>query len=313
MACVAFAVMGRSPLFQAPVMSKGATCSPFSSEPTRIVGERPLKIVGANNKTLCFFKERPDLSLGDRLVQRIDSDGFFGVPCLQKIELESEDKTRRGICSHAVENATDLRSFDIASKMGDFPTLDVQKMDLLDILLGNTDRHAANALVQGDRLIPIDHDAVAMGRIFLDLHSLTSSESLVYGEFMDNGRYFRSFWIQDHANRGVEPFKQIKAPVERQIVNWINNFDFETRAADLLKELDQSEADYIRLHLILLKEIIGKRGHTFAEFVKFQQNGLFEEALRAARDVSPSTEAFRAKFFEEFRKQLQKLLVKPTP
>ncbi len=319
-ALVAFAIMYGSP-YQAPplnqVMLKSTPCNPFSSEPIRLDGA---KIMGANNQTLCFFKNRPDLHPGDRLAQRIDSDGFFGIPCLEKIAIQIGDRTIRGICSHAVDNATDLRSSDFPSKMGEFSILDVQKMALLDVLLGNTDRHLANALIQGDRLIPIDHDAAAMGRIFLNAHWLTTSEPFVNKEFQEHGRYLRSFWIKSHALERGDHFQQINAPVDLQIVNWINHFDIEMRAADLLNQLDQSEADYIRLHVLLLKEVIGVRGHTFAEFVRFQQEGLFEEALRAARDVciaafppseisrraSPSSkEAFRRKFFIEFPNQLR--------
>eukprot|EP00891_Asterochloris_glomerata_P006752 jgi/Astpho2/6752/Aster-06767 len=95
----------------------------------------------------------------------LDHQHFAGVPptalvsCQQRTSMDADsvlfpmEDVKVGSLQHYVRSEGDCEERGCSS----FPVEEVHKIAVLDIRLANTDRNAGNILVEGDRLIPIDH------------------------------------------------------------------------------------------------------------------------------------------------------------
>ena len=88
----------------------------------------------------------------------------FGVPETRIVHIKGHRLGRQGLSGHKLVRASIQKFVDgesIMNGFNDFDKSEIQALTVLDLLLGNCDRHFGNALYKDEKLIPIDHGNIA--------------------------------------------------------------------------------------------------------------------------------------------------------
>lgn len=238
----------------------------------------------------------------------IDSDGVLSVP--PTVKLEVEFPRRHGSAESIIKvgslqrfargDAVDTLSFE---QMQDLPVAQVQKIGLLDALIGNADRNFGNCLVDPatGELTPIDH-----GFSLLD--------SIDYR--LDNPQ------PQSEMNTHFHVLPQLAEPTSPELARWVLSLNGDAIAGRLRRELNLPESSIreFRMRLSILQRALEQR-KPLSEIVPMlmasQEHCLIETCAASAAETCrnmekewerlPPHEAERARtetYYNIFHKEL---------
>ncbi len=121
---------------------------------------RNLILKAKDGEFIGIFRTLATGGASEAMVALLDSHGFFGFPPVVRIKIKTPTQSLEGyIQKYEKPSATDW-----PSQKKQF-IQELQKLIILDLLIGNLDRHDGNVLAFRGRLIPIDHNFSLLGEI----------------------------------------------------------------------------------------------------------------------------------------------------
>jgi len=234
-----------------------------------------------------FSPPRKGIKPGEGYIREVaaylmDHEHFAGVPYTQFIEMDIFGKKKIGSLQSYVNNEGSLSDYGQSL----FSVHDVHRIAQLDIRLFNVDRNEENLLVTIENgyyhLVPIDH-----------AYSLPES--------LEDGTLF--VWLN---------WKQTKAPIAEEVLEYIKNIDIE-RDEKILRMLNFSEESICVMKMSTLALKIGtSSGCTLYEIAHFLTKPTLKEMSPLELTVRDAVgqEDFEEHFWENFATLLEERIVR---